>query len=195
MDFGLTPAAIIGQITAFGQLRILDEVVATGMGIERFIDEQLSPLLTSRYANMEFTIWGDPAGVGRSQADETTCFEVLSNKGMPAEPAHTNNLMARLEGVRWWMSRLVGKGQPALLISPHCRVIIKAYETGYQYKQLNVAGATKYTDQPDKNQYSHPADASQYLCLGAMPERDRKQTITSNATRAAQRAADSVTGY
>ena len=91
--------------------------------------------------------------------------------------------------------RLVGKGQPAFIISPHCRVLIKAFETGYQYKQLNVAGATKYTDQPDKNQYSHPADASQYLCLGAMPERDRKQTITSNATRAAQRAADSVTGY
>ncbi|QJT28392.1 TerL [Aeromonas media] len=200
MDFGLTPSAIIGQVTAFGQLRILDEVVATGMGIERFIDEQLAPLLNARYPGMMLivngvVIWGDPAGVGRSQADETTCYEVLERKGFQAEPAHTNNLMARLEGVRWWLSRLVGKGQPAFIISPHCRVLIKAFETGYQYKQLNVAGATKFTEQPDKNQYSHPSDACQYLCLGAMPERDRKQTINSNATRAAQRAADSVTGY
>ena len=195
MDFGLTPAVIIGQITAFGQLRILDEVVATGMGVERFIDEQLAPLLASRYAGMEYTFWGDPAGVGRSQADETTCFEVLELKGMAAQPAYTNNLAARLEAVRWWLSRLVGKGQPALLISPHCRVIIKAFETGYQYRQLNVAGSTRYTNEPDKNAYSHPSDACQYLALGAMPDRDRKKTIDSNATRAAQRAADAVTGY
>ena len=195
MDFGLTPAAIIGQVTAFGQLRILDEVVATGMGVERFIDEQLSPLLAARYSGMKATIFGDPAGVGRSQADETTCFEVLWEKGFDAQPAHTNNLVARLESVRWWLSRLMGRGQPAIIISNHCKVIIKACETGYQYRQMNVSGVTKYTTEPEKNSYSHPSDALQYLCLGAMPERERKQTITTNSSRANQRARDAVTGY
>ena len=195
MDFGLTPAAIIGQVTAFGQLRILDEVVATGMGVERFIDEQLGPLLAARYSGMKATIFGDPAGVGRSQADETTCFEVLWEKGFDAQPAHTNNLVARLESVRWWLSRLMGRGQPAIIISNHCKVIIKACETGYQYRQMNVSGVTKYTAEPEKNSYSHPSDALQYLCLGAMPERERKQTITTNSSRANQRARDAVTGY
>ena len=193
LDFGLTPAAIIGQITAFGQLRIIDEVIATGMGIKRFADEQLGALLVSKYAGFDYVIYGDPAGVGRAQTDEQTCFEVLHTAGMNAQPAHTNNLLARLESVRWWLSRLVGRGQPALLISPHCKVIIKAFETGYQYKQLNVSGSTKFGVEPDKNAYSHPSDATQYLCLGAMPDKERVKTISSNSHSAAVR--DQVTGY
>ena len=100
-----------------------------------------------------------------------------------------------LKPVRWWLSRLMGRGQPAIIISNHCKVIIKACETGYQYRQMNVSGVTKYTTEPEKNSYSHPSDALQYLCLGAMPERERKQTITTNSSRANQRARDAVTGY
>ncbi|MEB3492826.1 TerL [Pasteurella multocida] len=177
LDFGLTPAAIIGQIAPIGQLRIVDEVVATGMGIERFITEQLSPLLRSKYADCNIRVIGDPAGVQRAQTDERTCFQLLEEYGFNAQPADTNNTTARLEAVRWWLSRLVGRGQPAMLISPHCKTLIKGYETGYAYRQLNVSGEERYTETPDKNRYSHPHDANQYLCLGAMPTMFKQQII------------------
>ena len=191
LDFGLTPAAIIGQVSPVGQLRITDEVVATGMGIQRFIQDQLSPLIRSKYAGCEVEIIGDPAGVQRAQTDEKTCFQILLENGFNARPADTNNTTGRLEAVRWWLSRLVGKGQPAMIISPHCRVLIKGYETGYAYRQLNISGEEKYTESPDKNRYSHPHDANQYLCLGAMPDLFKQQIINIKP----HQAISSVTGY
>lgn len=191
LDFGLTPAAIIGQIAPIGQLRITDELIATGMGIERFITEQLSPLLRANYTGCDIRIIGDPAGVQRAQTDERTCFQLLEEYGFNAQPADSNNLTARLEAVRWWLTRLVGKGQPAMLISPHCKTLIKGYETGYAYRQLNVSGEEKYTETPDKNRYSHPHDANQYLCLGAMPTMFKQQVINIKSTKPLSQ----ITGY
>lgn len=191
LDFGLTPAAIIGQIAPMGQLRIVDEVVATGMGIERFITEQLSPLLRTKYQGCTIRVIGDPAGVQRSQTDERTCFQLLEEYGFNAQPAETNNTTARLEAVRWWLSRLVGKGQPAMLISPHCKTLIKGYETGYAYRQLNVSGEEKFSDNPDKNRYSHPHDANQYLCLGAMPTMFKTQVVQTKP----HQVVSTLTGY
>ena len=37
---------------------------------------------------------------------------------------------------------------------------------GYQYKRVQVKGDDRYRDKPDKNKYSHPADAEQYMALG-----------------------------
>ena len=37
---------------------------------------------------------------------------------------------------------------------------------GYQYKRVQVSGEARYKDKPDKNKYSHPADAEQYMALG-----------------------------
>jgi len=39
---------------------------------------------------------------------------------------------------------------------------------GYKYKRVQTSGDAKYVDKPDKNQYSHIADAGQYLVLGAI---------------------------
>ena len=115
----------------------------------------------------------------------------MLENGFNARPADTNNTTGRLEAVRWWLSRLVGKGQPAMIISPHCRVLIKGYETGYAYRQLNISGEEKYTEMPDKNRYSHPHDANQYLCLGAMPDLFKQQIINIKP----HQAISSITGY
>ena len=64
------------------------------------------------------------------------------------------------------MSRLVD-GEPGLLISPNCTMLRKAMGGGYCYKRVQVAGDERFHDKPDKNQYSHVADAAQYLMLGA----------------------------
>ncbi len=60
----------------------------------------------------------------------------------------------------------VGDGEPALLVSPRCKTIRKGFNGAYKYRRLQVAGDERYQDKPDKNAYSHPHDAVQYLCLG-----------------------------
>ncbi len=38
---------------------------------------------------------------------------------------------------------------------------------GYAYKRIQVVGDERYHDKPNKNRFSHPCDAAQYMMLGA----------------------------
>jgi hypothetical protein len=58
-------------------------------------------------------------------------------------------------------------GEPALLIDPRCRYIIKGFGGRYHYRRLQVPGQDRYTDVPNKNEYSHIHDSLQYASLGA----------------------------
>lgn len=164
-DFGLTPAAVIGQRLVDGRIHILAELVAEDMGIKRF-GETLKALLLERYPEFEVKAWGDPAGDQRAQTDETTPFQILAAIGMPMRPAPSNDFTLRREAVAGLFNRLVD-GKPGLLISPACKFLRKGLAGGYAYKRLQVSGAERYQDKPDKGIYSHVCDALQYLCIGA----------------------------
>ena len=165
LDFGLTPAAVIAQ-EVNGQLRVIDEVITDNMGASRFAPV-LKAHLAEHYPNYRIgTITGDPAGDGRSQADENTPFRILRAAGVSANPAQTNDPTIRREAVAGRLMRLTVTGEPALVVSGRAKIIRKGFMGGYKYRRLQVAGDERYEDKPDKNMYSHPHDALQYLCLG-----------------------------
>ena len=64
------------------------------------------------------------------------------------------------------LNRLVD-GEPGLLLSPHCKMLRKGFSGGYHYRRVRVVGDERYHDKPDKNAFSHPHDALQYLLSGA----------------------------
>ena len=165
IDFGLTPAAVFGQITVTGQWRWIDELVTEDMGAVKFA-EVLGPILRNRYAGYDFEIYGDPSGDDRSQVDERTPFEILIAREIPVEPAPTNDPVIRREAVATALSRLV-EGKPGLLISPKCKITRKGMAGGYALKRVQVVGEERYHDKPNKNRFSHPCEAAQYMMLGA----------------------------
>ncbi|MGB8273644.1 MAG: TerL [Alphaproteobacteria bacterium] len=165
LDFGLTPAAVFAQRMLTGQWRMLSEIVAEDMGIKRFA-ELLGAEMRGRYAGFGFEVFGDPAGDSRAQTDEVTPFEILRAAGIPARPAPTNDIVQRREVVASALNRLVD-GEPGFIVSPRCRVLRKGLAGGYRYRRQAVTGEERYRDVPDKNAFSHVADAAQYLMLGA----------------------------
>jgi len=165
IDFGLTPAAVFGQRDVRGRWRWLHELVTEDMGAVRF-GELLAAEMQQKFPGFEFQVWGDPAGEQRSQTDETTPFQILRARGIRARPAPTNDFTLRREAVAVPLSRLVD-GEPGLSISPKCQTLRKAMGGGYAYKRVQVSGDERFHDKPDKNQYSHVAEAAQYLMLGA----------------------------
>lgn len=167
IDFGLTPAAVIGQITASGQLQILDELVTEDMGAVNF-GRLLNEKLQREYCGCELQIYADPAGEQRSQTDEITPFQILWNQGIEAWPAYTNDFTIRREAVADYMQRLDFAGRPAFIVSPKAKMIRKALAGGYKYKRMQVSGEARFQDKPDKGRYSHVADALQYMVLGAV---------------------------
>lgn len=165
VDFGLTPAALIGQ-EVNGRWLILDELVAdgdAGMGAITFAP-LLKKHLASRFPGFRFSLTGDPAGDQRAQSDERTPFMIFRACGLPILPASTNDFTVRKEAVESALARLVN-GYPAMLISPRCVRFKAAVEWGYRYAKLKV-GADRYSDTPIKDEHSHIADAGQYLLLG-----------------------------
>jgi hypothetical protein len=158
-DFGLTPACVLTQLDAFGKWLILDELVSEDMGIDRFSDKVLQHAQLF-YPNMKFIDYGDPAGSQRAQTDEKTCFQILYSKNIPIEPAE-QELTLRIESVKKPLATMVN-GKPGLLIHPRCKVLRKGFQGGYQYRRLHTS-LERYTETPDKNMYSHPHDALQYI--------------------------------
>lgn len=165
IDFGLTPAAVFAQQTVTGRWHWIDELVTEDMGATRFA-EVLGPKLRGEYRDYDLEVFGDPAGDDRAQTDETTPIQILRAAGIQCRPAPSNDPVLRREAVAVPLSRLVD-GKPGLLISPRCKVTRKGMAGGYCYRRLQVAGAERYENKPDKNRYSHPCEAGQYAMLGA----------------------------
>lgn len=165
LDFGLTPAAAFA-FELNGQWVFFDELVSRDMGALRF-GEALGKHLRANYREHPIQITGDPAGEQRAQTDERTPFEILSALNIEADPAHTNDVTIRRETFAHGLTRLTMAGQPGLIIGPKCRYLRRGLAGGYKYRRLQVSGAEKYVDKPDKNIYSHVCDAAQYLMLGA----------------------------
>jgi len=164
-DFYLHPAVVFGQLTPRGQLIILDELNGNGMGIERFIEQKVEPLLYDKYRGMSVVGYGDPTGRVRASTDETTCYDVLNKHGFHwVKECHTNAPLARIGAVEHYLTRLVDNGQPGFLLSPNCQMLREGFNGGYRRKDDGTI---------DKGPYSHGADAIQYLALYTLWKHNR----------------------
>jgi hypothetical protein len=191
IDFGLTPAAVIGVRNRLGQVLVLDELVTEDMGAKAFGKLLYAKLSRPPWAGRLMEVYGDPAGEQRAQTDEMTPFMILAQEKIAAVPTYTNDFTIRRESVADLLVRLCSNGRPALLLGPGCPQLRKAMSGGYKYRRMQVVGEQRFVDKPDKNKYSHVAEALQYLVLGAVGEaniigspQDGKKLDYSNTLRA-----------
>jgi len=167
-DFGLTPACIVGQLSRRGQLRIIEEFTTENMGVRRFARDVVKPGL-AKYRGFHIGLsWGDPANT-RGDADEKRALGMLNDEyvdnddgdtvtplrmGFDTEPASTNLLTPRLEAVRVYLTMMID-GAPGFLIHPKCSKLRQALAGKYRFRRLQVVGDERFTDTPEKNEYSH----------------------------------------
>lgn len=180
LDFGLTPAAVIGQQMPNGQMRWRRELVTEDTGVIRFATE-LKRFLAEHFPGFHVNaITGDPAGDQRQagDSDERTVFQLLQAQGIEAKPAPSNDFAKRTEAVSESLRRMID-GEPGFLIHPDCKITRKGMQGAYCFKRIAVAGDERYRDAPDKNRFSHPCEAGQYLMMGkgehltVMPKRKK----------------------
>lgn len=172
MDFGRTPAAIFGQFSPKGQLRGLREMCvetnSDGMSVRQFAREVVVPKLRGEFSGMRVIGRGDPAGIAKGSDTDLDCFQILASEGLFIEPTNTNDLGPRIDSIDKYLMRMT-YGEPGLIIDPSMSMIRKGFNGGYAYKRVQVSvsgGDSKYRDEPDKNKYSHPMDAFEYMAMG-----------------------------
>ncbi len=165
MDYGRTPVALLCQVDAFGRYIIFDELQCWDMGATQFGALLYTKLLTEYQGFMVETGWGDPAGDDRGQSDDRTPMQIMNKQGVAMRSAPTQDPYIRIEAVRAPMMKMYD-GEPAFRVTPKCKMLRKALAGGYLYKRIQVSGNPRYNIKPDKNEYSHVADACQYLMVG-----------------------------
>ena len=161
LDAGLTPAAIIGQMTPAGRLNILGECYTPkneSIGMERFLANRLKPMLASKFGGLPSLIIVDPAANQPSQASEETVLSVLEKAGMKHRPAASNKLELRIGSAETLFGRQVG-GKAGMLIDAGCTGLINALKHGYKF------AARKDGDMEEKPLKDHPnSDIGDAFC-------------------------------
>lgn len=165
LDAGLTPAAIIGQQTPSGRVHILAEAYVEpkdSMGMERFLDTRLLPLLRGRFAGCPVKVIVDPASKQRSQANEETVYEMVKKKRIPCVTASTNKTELRISSAELMFSKQI-EGKAGLLIDAGCTGLINALKHGYKF------AAKRDGEMEEKPAKTHPfsdiADAFTYFTV------------------------------
>ena len=171
-DFGLTPACLVAQVTALGQLRILDGWEVKNTGIRQFIGGVVAPLMASpRYAAIK--TWrdiGDPAGYTREQSDATISAAQVLNDMLKTsmEPAPKEWSQRRMSLERL-LEKMVGKAEPMLLISPQIHALRKGLRGAWHYVEHHN---DTISDLPLKSATSHICDALAYGAAVLLPTAD-----------------------
>ena len=160
VDFGRTPAAVIMQLTPKGGINILSEVTSKNMGIQKFIRTVLKPHLFEHYPGFPCYIAADPAGWQKTQVGEESPVDVLQGEGFRVVKPATNKLMLRVEAVEQVLAQS-SDTQPRLQIDPGVIMVIQGFRGKYRWK-TDRKGNLLSVREPDKNDWSHPAEAVQY---------------------------------
>lgn len=163
LDFGLTPACLFAQISAFGQLRVLKELqMYNASALD--MAPQIMSVMRNEFSGLKLHHgWGDPAGKTKAQSDLSTAFDILRKE--LKVPIHEGAvaIRERQEAVNGRVNAMVG-GEPGILIdSNRCGMLSEGLQGAYRYPKNADASISPV---PLKNEYSHLADALQYLCAG-----------------------------
>jgi len=195
-DFGLTPAAVFLQSDVWGRYRVIGELVTDDVGAKDFA------LAIKRYLARHFPdcpiggAWGDPIGEKRNAGDDDirTTFQIMAANGVKFRAAPGNNqLVLRREAVAGTLTRMVD-GKPRLMIARDCVKLRAAMSGKYNFRRVAQQGDV-FSDSPNKNEYSHVAEALQYVMLGlgeggeVVTQRDQRivRPVVVTGTRHAHR--------
>lgn len=155
---GIHPGAVFIQ-NIQGRWAIIDELYGEGMGLEAFVEQALMPLVLHKYSKCHVVVACDPANAKDAFTGVAPSVH-LENKGFEVYMPKTNDPKTRIRAVDTLLNRSTG----GLIVSPTCTLTIKAFQGGYRYKRHKIAGSVSvaYDDKPEKNEFSHIADAVQY---------------------------------
>ena len=162
VDFGRRPCAIFGQCLR-GQWTVLDELISRDMGAAQFAP-LLRNHLAQRFYGFPFRLWGDPSGDFKGQNDNTTPFQIFRARQLPIQAAPSFLFTVRLQAIEAVITRMT-EGRPDFQVSPNCTTLIAALDGGWHYRRMRVQGE-RYAEEPEKDEYSDPADACGYMVLG-----------------------------
>lgn len=167
LDADLHPAAVFFQVLPNGKKRVIGELVPGRMGPTNFsrllVDEIKREYPQAQWEDIRCHC--DPSAANGGDGEDVSWLDKVREKtGLKIIPAHSNTLSARLDPIAESLLRLIDGVEPEFQVSPKCKIIIKGFNGGYRYSKITGSNS-RFGDKPEKNDYSHPHDALQYVVM------------------------------
>jgi len=147
IDFGRYSAAVIGQLIDDTWI-IYNEFIMEDVSIIEFMEEFNSFLDNEYGSQAKYFVYGDPAGLQRSQIDNRTCFDIVRSFGYTIYPS-IQGVQLRKEAVIAALRR-----EDGFFLAEPCKELRKALQGKYRYRKLRT-NEEKYDLKPEKNEASH----------------------------------------
>lgn len=182
IDFGIQwSAAVFAQLSPVRQLRVLEELVLQDVSTQEFATRVKGHLQT-HYYGMKVHAFGDPCAKARDRQTGITDIVLLNQYGIPTLAGPTNDPKKRRDAVAYFMQRLVGDGQPGLVLGSKCQMLRKGFNGRYYYKRVSASAREQmYKADPVKNEFSHPHDALQYIATSLLYEPGQADAATQSS--------------
>lgn len=119
--------------------------------------------LAKHYPDFPVRAYGDPKGQDKGTNFDDTGYEIYAANGivMHKPPGLLrNHIPTRIEAVANLLNEMEN-GRPRFVLSPYCTTL-KIAMAGRYHNEKDETGELK----PNKDRYSHIADALQYACIG-----------------------------
>ncbi|ETW10890.1 hypothetical protein ATO8_19874 [Roseivivax marinus] len=195
-DAGLTPAAVIGQRNAVGEMQMLQEVTSRRAGPQAFaralmmalddprFDGYVKP--TELFIDPTAANAGEASAEGEAQELESWAKIVARETGLNVRPSKCgNNLIIRTGSVESVLTRRVGT-RPAFKVDREgCPELIKGMARDYKYEKVKIvtSNGEEYKEKPTKNFASHVCNAMEYFAANT----GEQDVVTGKAARVAAR--------
>ena len=173
-DFGLTPSCILAQLQG-NSLKVIKEWVSKNEGIETFAPKVMNEVMLrySQWSNpyKDHYHFIDPAGFQKAQTDARTCAQAMCEAApiLNLEPGPVG-MEKRKEVVNHFLLSVDRDGAGLEIDQNGAPVLLEGMAGGYRYAD-SQSDVESLRPMPIKDQYSHPCDAFQYLCYGALSKK------------------------
>lgn len=153
-DGGLNPTCVIAQVSNLGKLLILESHVGDGIGMLQLIESVVKARLTTRFRGFSWRHIGDPNLVSKDQGNsETRASRVITKELGGAFIQGPVDEDSRIEPLRALLKR------NDLVVDKHrAREVWYALRGGW-HRHISRTGAVGSIE---KNEHSHPGDATGY---------------------------------
>ena len=164
LDFGRTPAAVVGQVTPAGQVVIVGEICGENMGMEKFVKTLLNPYMFQKFGAHSFYIAPDPAGYQMTQLGEQSPAGWLKAQGFQLARPMSNEVDARVRAVEGLLMGGVDSNPMFIIDDVEAPLTAQGLKGKYRWK-TDKHGELMSAREPVKNKWSHPCEALQYLAM------------------------------
>jgi hypothetical protein len=168
LDGGRHPAAVAMQETIEGRLLVLAELCLHWIGAAEF-GRILASWIGEKFPWWDIAFVADPATFKPTElsehAEDVWAEIVGAALDQPILEAPSNRRAAREAGMLRYM-RMPQLGDKAMfLVSPECPTLIEGLEHKFRFKQIGNSSNKRFSQEVDKNEWSHVCEAAEYAAL------------------------------